>query len=182
MTSVLLLIAGILLLLFFWAGRQWLELPGDLESPLDISSYAVRLPPRTLFSRCLSTEDVAFVNSLASPPVLRLLLHERRRLALHWLRLTRREAARLFSLHLRAVRHAIDLRPITEVRLLLQVSLFFILYETMVGMLRLYGPFRTRAFVRTVQRLADLLSALGGRIAETVAPVPVQTMRVAGNS
>jgi hypothetical protein len=138
-------------------------LPGDAE-------YLVRLPERGLLDRCLSPEDVEFVAVLNSPPLLRLLLHERRRLALAWLHQTRREAARLYRLHVRSVRHAAGLRPAAEVRLVFAVGLFTVVYALMVGTVWLYGPFRTRAFLHSLKVLAGVLLNLGGRIADTISP------------
>ncbi|HEY1241131.1 MAG TPA: hypothetical protein VGF16_11270 [Bryobacteraceae bacterium] len=114
---------------------------------------------------------MAFIAGLRSPAVLQLLLRERRRLALEWLRLTRREARRLLRLHLRSVRHSADLRPATEARLLLHFGMFVVVYEILVAMVRLYGPVRTQSFVRSVQRLADVLSSASGQIAKAASPV-----------
>jgi len=138
-------------------------LPGDAE-------YLVRLPERGLLDRCLAPEDVEFVAFLNSPPLLRLLLHERRRLALAWLHQTRREAARLYRLHIRSVRHAAGLRPAAEARLISAVGLFTIIYVLIVGTVWLYGPFRTRAFLHSLKVLAGVLLNLGGRIADSISP------------
>jgi len=160
---------GAALLFLFWlaGGRR------DPGSPVpdDLSSeYLVRLPPRGLLARCLAVEDVEYAATLRSPVVLRLLLRERRRLALGWLRQTRREASRLFRLHIRMARHAPDLRPVAELKLFCQVGVFFLLYQVLAGTVHLYGPFRARTFVNSVQSLADVLAHLGGRIAETIVP------------
>lgn len=178
--GIILGIAAALLVLLWLTGRRRLpELPGlEGNAPGD-SEYLVRLPPPGLLGRCLSAEDVAFAASLESPPVLRLLLRERRRLALLWLRMTKQEARRLFGLHVRAVRHATDLRPAREAYLLIQFGLFLMVYEIIVGLVAMYGPFRTQALVRSIQRLAGVLSGLGSRIAAAAGPVPAASMRPA---
>ena len=170
---------GAALLLLLWlAGRRSYAAstaPDDLYS-----EYLVRLPPRGLLGRCLALEDVEYAVALGSPEVLRLLLRERRRLALGWLRQTRREASRLFRLHIRMARHASVLRPGAELRLFLQFGVFFLLYQVLAGTVRLYGPFRARTFVNSVQSLADLLGRLGARIAENIVPtaeVPIASTR-----
>jgi hypothetical protein len=142
----------------------------------DPSEYLVRLPKRALLDRCLSPEDVEFAAMLRSPALLRLLVYERRRLALAWLRQTRREAVRLFRLHVRTVRHASGLRPLAEAKLFSAVGLFLIVHGVMVGSVCLYGPFRTRRFLESLRLLADLLSRLGGRIAESIGPGLVPQM------
>jgi hypothetical protein len=142
----------------------------------DASEYLVRLPKRALLDRCLSAEDVEFAAMLRSPALLHLLVYERRRLALAWLRQTRREAVRLFRLHVRTVRHASGLRPGAEAKLFSAVGLFLIVHGVMVGSVCLYGPFRTRRFLESVRLLADILSRLGGRIAESIGPGLVPQM------
>ena len=182
MTNLLIIfgVAGCLILLLWLAGRRRSSEAGSPGGGVpDDSEYVVRLPPPGLLGRCLSAEDVAFAASVGSRPVLRLLMQERRRLALLWLRLTRQEARRLYELHGRAVRHAADLRPMTEAKLLVEMTLFLIVYEVLAGLVALYGPVRTRALVRSIQGLAGVLSGLGGRIAEAALPVPAPSARAA---
>jgi hypothetical protein len=171
---------GAALLLLVWlAGRRRSEVASIASEDLS-SEYLVRLPPSGLLARCLAVEDVEFATALRSPEVLRLLLRERRRLALGWLRQTRREAARLFRLHIRMARNAPDLRPAAELKLIFQLGVFFLLYQILASVVRLYGPFRTRTFVNSVQALADVLAHLGGRIAENIVPMaelPVAPVR-----
>jgi hypothetical protein len=40
----------------------------------------------------------------------------------------------------------------------------------MVGSVCLYGPLRTRRFLESLRVLADILSRLGGRIADSIGP------------
>src|SRR5579859_4722309 len=98
MNSVIFLIIGVLVLILMWAGSR--RRSESTDAP-DVAEYRVQLPSGSWLARCLSEEDVRFVASLGSASVSRLLRRERRRLALQWLRLTRREATRLFGLHVR---------------------------------------------------------------------------------
>lgn len=172
MNWVLVLAIGFVLLLLLWAAGRTRSVPfeGSAGKALDPAEHLIRLPPHALLGRCFSVEDVEFAASLRSPVLLRVLLRERRRFALEWLWQTRLEAGRLFRLHVRTVRHAADLRPAREVALLFQAALFLIVYQMLVLTVRLYGPFRTRRFVRAVHGLAGLLTVLGGRIAAAAAP------------
>lgn len=164
-------VAFALLLLLWAAGRKRSAPPGHSGGAApDPAEYLVRLPPHALLNRCLSVEDAEFAASLGSPAVLRLLLRERRRFALEWLRQTRSEAARLLRLHVRTVRHAPDLRPVREASLLFQAGLFLAVYEMLVLTVWLYGPFRTRRFVHAVHGLAGVLTVLGTRIAAGAIP------------
>jgi hypothetical protein len=149
-------------------GRQ--EQPGDLlDMPVSLD-YQVRLPGRFLLARCLSSEDLEFVTERKSSQLLHLFVRERRRLAVGWLRQIRREASRLYRLHVRSVRYAADLRPAAEAKLLLAVILFSVVYGAMLLAVELYGPFRTKRFLQSVQSMADVLVQLGGRIAASIAP------------
>src|SRR5690242_16523879 len=110
MNSVIFLGLGIGLLILLWAAvRRSGEPSMRSAAALETSEYLVQLPPSGLLGRCFSEQDVQFVASLGSRRVSRLLLRERRRLALEWLRATRRETRRLFGLHVRTVRFAADL-------------------------------------------------------------------------
>ena len=179
MNSLIFLSAGLVLLILLWvAGRRRNSDSAGVSGAVpDASEYLVQLPPGSLMARCLSEEDVSFIESLASAGVCRLFLSERRRLALQWLRLTRREATRLFGLHVRTARYAPDLQPLTEGKLVVQFAAFWLIYEVLVGLVRLYGPFRTQSYVGSIQSLAELLSGLGGRIAASIGPAPVRRLQ-----
>ena len=177
MNSTILIGIGILLFILLWLGRRRLESSGGVP---DESEYFVQAPPRALFGRCLSDEDMVFVASLGSTAVSQLLVRERRRLALEWLRRARREAARLFGLHARAARHAPDLRPAAELKLMVQFGSFLLVYGILMGSVRLYGPVQAQSYLRSVRNLAGVLGGLGSRIAESVRPVTLSRIRVRG--
>jgi hypothetical protein len=169
---------AIALLVFLWVALQrgTDDGSGAIGKLPDAPECLVRLPKRALLDQCLSAEDVEFAATFASPALLRLLVGERRRLALAWLRETRREAARLFRLHVRTVRHSRGLRPASELKLFSAVGLFLISYGVMVASVCLYGPLRTRRFLESLRILADIVSRLGGRIAESASPALVPQM------
>ncbi len=167
MTGLMILIGLVMaLLLLFWAAGRGRA--ANLGANRTEEESPVRLPPKALLGRCLSIEDVEFAAQLGCPRIVRLLLRERRRLALKWLRQSRREAGRLLRQHVRAARHARDLRPAAEVRLWFHAGLFLMVYEVLMTAVRLYGPFRTRAFVRSVFAMAGVLANLGDRIAGAI--------------
>ena len=174
---IILSVVALVILVLLWAGERGNDVFGFRPRESDNAEYLVRLPRPALLRRFLSVEDVAFAARLQSPMVLRLLLGERRRLALEWLRITRREAGRLYRRHVRAARHATDLRPGVEAQLLAQICVFWILYELMCVLVRCYGPFRTQVFLRSMQALGRFLSGLSGHIADTAAPELASTPR-----
>ncbi len=134
------------------------------------SEMVVRLPQRSLLHQCLSAQDLELVRMRQSPALLRLFLRERRRLAITWLRQTRREAHRLIRLHVHSVRYAADLRPVAEVKLFLAVSLFLLVYAVTVSVVWGYGPLRTRRSLQSIQALAGILGGLADRIVTAIVP------------
>jgi hypothetical protein len=134
------------------------------------SEMVVRLPQRFLLNQCLSAQDLELVRLRHSPALLRLFLHERRRLAVRWLRQTRREAHRLVRLHVHSVRYAADLRPVAEVKLFLAVGLFLLVYAATLTVVWWYGPLRTRRSLQSIQALAGILGRLADRIVAAIVP------------
>jgi hypothetical protein len=172
MTNLVLIVGvcAVLVYILLRLLRRDKEVDMTIGNVAEIGAPVARLPRRSLLDLCLSAEDVEFVESKKSRGLLRMFLRERRRLALAWLRDTRREAKRLYSLHVTAVRHATDLRPAAEVKLLVAVGLFTLVYGAMMASVGFYGPFRTRRFLSSLHIMADVLTDLGGRIAESIAP------------
>ena len=176
-SGIFITIALVLLILLWARGRRRSSAFVRSRFAPEAAEYLVQLPPRDLLERCFSEDDVRFVAGLGAPEVLRLLLRERRRLALEWLRLTGREARRLLGLHVRTVRFAADLRPATEFQLLARAGAFLFTYELLMILVRWYGPLRAQAYVRSIQGLGSVLAALGSGIARSMPTTP--TVRIA---
>jgi hypothetical protein len=154
-------LVGLLSLMWRHGSYEEIDRAGDIPEG---SEYVVRLPKSSLFHRCLSAEDLEFVRLRKSPALLRLFLHERRRLAMAWLRETKREARRLVRLHVRSVRFAADLRPAAEARLFLAVALFSLVYAALLAAVWWYGLLRTRRSLQSIRALAGILARLAERI------------------
>jgi hypothetical protein len=181
MNFILIISISLALLFFLWlvARRSASDSAAQLDHPSD-SEYLVRLPPRALLDRFLSADDVEYAATLNSPALLRLVVRERRRLAMAWLRQTRREAGRLFRLHHRMVRQAEGLRPAAEMKLVLVAGSFLVVSAVMMAAVELYGPLRTRRFLESVRKLAEILSKLGDRIAEGIGAGMVPQLHAKG--
>jgi hypothetical protein len=171
---------ALLWLLFLMLRRSRAEIGRMALSPGG-SEYEVRLPARNLLDECLSMEDLEFVRRRKSRALTGLFLKERRRLAALWLRETRREAHRLFRLHLNSVRFAADLRPAAEARLLFAVAVFFLVYGALITAVWFYGPLQTRQFLHSTHALARILARLTDRIARAIGPVAVPRMSAAAD-
>ncbi len=161
---------ALLFLLFVAWRRETRPDSGWSGSSPDRFDTQIQLPNRALLERCLAAEDVQFALMMQSPALLRLLLWERRRLALEWLRATRRETLRVYRLHVRRVQHASGLRPAAEMKLMAAVALFLLCGGLMMLSVSLYGPLRTQGFLESLRRMARILSSLGARIADSSAP------------
>jgi hypothetical protein len=142
--------------------------------------YSVRLPRRALLDQCLSAGDLDYVRLRNSPALLRLFLQERRRLAVAWLRQTRREAHRLLRLHVSSVRFAADLRPAAELKLWFAVGLFSLVYAAMLAAVWWYGPLNTRRSLQSIQALSGILARLVDRIVASIIPANLPAMPAAG--
>lgn len=182
MNFIFVIAIGLALLFFFWVASR--RNTSDIAAPYggspDASEYMVHLPSRALLDRFLSAEDVEYAATLNSSALVRLVVRERRRLATVWLRQNGREAGRLFRLHLRMVRQAEGLRPTAEVKLVFAVGSFFFVYAVMMAAVGLYGTLRTRRFLESLQTLANVLSNLGGRIAEGIGSSMVPQLDAGG--
>lgn len=130
----------------------------------DESAEAPGLPSRAVMDRILAVDDAAFIASLHDRRIQRVFLSERRRLALAWVRQMRREAGRLRRTHVQGVRETGDLRPVMEVRIAGEFALFVLLCAILMMLVRLWGPFRTRATVRLLHMGVGALAVLGNRI------------------
>ena len=176
-TAVILAIAVVLLALIaraFIGSRD----SAQVSSGSGADEFLVRLPPTALLARCISVDDVTYISSLRSPALSHLLFSERRRLALMWLRQTRREAGRLYRLHLRSSAQAADLRPVAELGLLFHFASFRFVYQILISAVWFYGPVRTQAFVRSIRALADILATHVERIARSVTSAQGPELRV----
>jgi hypothetical protein len=142
--------ALLLLLVLSWRGDSELELE-EPDSPSDPAVMRQIIAPR----------DMAYVASLGMPKIQRFFVRERRRLALDWLRASRKEACRLLYAHAEAAKRSRDIRPMMEIRIACLFASFFLLYLAMAGLVRLFGPFRTPALLRSGEYLFTSLESLG---------------------
>jgi hypothetical protein len=130
---------------------------GGLQAPANVA-------PAMLMDRIFAEDDLTFVTAQSVGPIRRQFLQDRRRIAMSWLNLTRREAIRILRQHLATVRTNLSLRPLVELQLLAHPLLFFAVYALLWTIVGTYGAFWARGFVRNTINLAGRLSTLGSRI------------------
>lgn len=177
------IVAGVLLLgiLAYWAFRRPWPASESRSSPADASkALRLELPPADLIERVLDPRDLAFVREESSAETVRLFEQERRALVISWLRHTRRHVEHLMSYHARAVRQSADLRPTLEIKLGLHYVRFLVVYELILGLSYIRGPFRIRPMMRYVVGVTTQLHGasdklLGGAQFSTRASAPPPT-------
>jgi hypothetical protein len=147
--------AGLILLILLRISLWRSEEEDELRKP----------PSRALMQRVLAREDLEYARQLGSPRLLRLLLRERRRLALGWIDGSRREAVRIFRDHFRMSRHYSSLRPQAELALTANFMMFLMVCDVLRLLVWALGPFRTRHVFACVRSLSEVLAGLGEAMA-----------------
>jgi hypothetical protein len=124
----------------------------------------LELPSHALGERIFASQDWDFISANASREIQRTFLHERKSLAMSWLRQTRTNVGRVMEFHRKAVRGCVRLNPSLELRLALNYIVFLLTYEVLCALILLRGPFWVRELVRYTNGIADQMSYLSGHI------------------
>ena len=107
-----------------------------------------------VIKRIFSVEDAEFVARYATPDVKCSFFSERKKLALHWFRRTRKQVARLMDLHLRLAAYTYDPSPGFELRLTAKYLTFVALSNIVLLVLWLLGPFKAARSISYAIRTA----------------------------
>lgn len=112
--------------------------------------------------RIFATDDIEFISESAGPDVQRLLVKERKRLAMRWLRSTQKRAAHLMSLHLKLASYTYDPSSKFEFNLTVRYLCFVVAANGLLVALWLFGPFQVSKIasytMRSVEHFSSLLS------------------------
>ncbi len=163
MSQLLLFLAIAILflaLLLFWSlrtGRSAASGRSVMEAQEVLAALELELSPRALAERIFSTQDWDFVSSQTPTEIRGAFLLERRKVALSWLRHTRKQAARLMNFHRRAVRGNINISPIVEIKLAANYLVFLVIYAVLAGLISMGGPIRARRLAGSVTGQAEQL-------------------------
>jgi hypothetical protein len=104
--------------------------------------------------RIFSVEDANFIEVSATPIVRRSFLKERKQLALRWFRKTRKQVAQLMDLHLRLASYTYDPNPRFELRLTVTYLAFVAVFNVVLLLLWLLGPFKASRGISYAIRMA----------------------------
>ena len=97
-----------------------------------------------LLDRIANEPDMVFVRSEGNRNLMALFYYERRTVTILWLRRVRQQVKRLMSFHVKLARSSAKLGPVVELRLAYQYLVFLSIYNVLLAMVWLRGPFRTR--------------------------------------
>ena len=153
--------------LLFWAlrtKRSAVSSSSLAETWEALAVLELEIPPRALAERIFSTRDWDLISSQTSVGMQREFLQERRVVALSWLRQTRKRATRLMDFHRRAVRRNINLDPAVEIKLAANYVVFVFVYEMLVGLIWLGGPFHARTMADYAIGVAERLWSISGQL------------------
>jgi hypothetical protein len=160
--TVLVLISVLGIFIVFLAVRLVLQSGTGRERPsVTADEYANALRAlesvfieTAIIKRIFSADDAEFIERSASPVGRQLFLRERKTLALHWFRKTRKQVARLMDLHLRLASYTYDPNPGFELRLTAKYFTFVVVSNIVLLLLWLLGPFKATRTISYVIRTA----------------------------
>ena len=115
--------------------------------------------------RIFSIEDFKFIARAGKDDARRLFLHERKRLALLWLRNTQKRVAQLMNLHLRLANYTHDPNPGFELQLNAKYGAFVVLSNIVLLFLWVAGPFKaTRTIAYTIRAAGNFCTVFSLRL------------------
>lgn len=130
-----------------------------------------------VIERIFSLEDAEFIERSATPVVKCSFLKERKTLALHWFRKTRKQVAQLMDLHLRLASYTYDPNPGFELRLTAKYFTFVVVSNIVLLLLWLLGPFKaTRTLSYAIRTAGSFCSTFSFRL-ERVNPTRLSSGR-----
>lgn len=133
----------------------------DIRACLQFEALA-----KPFVERIFSEQDWAFISGRTNRETQRLFRMQRRRLAILWLRRTRKQVVQLMTFYRAAVRQKIYVSPAVEIRVVLHHALFVLTYYLLLVTVWLRGPVQARKMVeygvdvtkQLVSRLVRLFS------------------------
>ena len=165
-------LATLLAVLLLYLLAEWLnrtsrdstivELPQDPGEAMARELRAV--PPHALALKIFDPTDRDFVLSIVNREITETFLAERKRLALAWLRATRKALVRFMRLYRLTARDAKELCLGAELKLALDYLSFLVLCDFLIALIWLRGPYSTTRLVRVTTWLAGRLRAAATQI------------------
>jgi hypothetical protein len=163
---------GLLILLLLLGIRQ-----GKNSSGLE---YQANLPmigtieelgpcPQEFVSKIFSETDRTFVSSTGSPELQRLLMSERKQVALAWVRQTSSFVGLVMREHVTSVRSSQDLQVATEAGIVARYAQLMLICGLLSVVIRIAGPFWLRDLALYTQQLSQRTAEVALFLAPEVA-------------
>ena len=114
--------------------------------------------PHEFVARIFSPEDGQFISQTHAPYLKRLFLHERKRVALLWVRQTSRDIQQVMRNHTDTAKQAADIRFRTELSLFLTYVELRLMCETLSLLITTVGPPRLERIAASVHELSQQIS------------------------
>ncbi len=127
--------------------------------------------------RIFAQEDLHFICSQTTRRVQRLFQHERKRLAISWLRHTRQQVKRLMDLHLKLASYTFDPSPAVELALAIDYLSFIAVCHLLLVLLWFRGPFRVRKIADYAIAAAHSLCTVFSSRLENINPARLGLVR-----
>jgi hypothetical protein len=130
-----------------------------------------------VIERIFAVEDAEFIARSAPRDVKRSFFSERKKLAVHWFRKTRKQMAGLMDLHLRLASYTHDPSPGFELRITAKYLTFVAVSNIVLLLLWLLGPFRaTRSVSYAIRAAGSFCTTFSIRL-ERVNPTRLSSSR-----
>jgi len=147
----LILGAGFLCLLYFFAGRAGARAERGADALLEareaLNSLQSGLLPPDLIVRIFARDDLNFITSMESPKIEGVFLRERRRIALQWVAQVRKQVLNLKRFHSGESRRYAQLNPRTEIALAFDFAALLIACRVLQIVFYLRGPYAASGIV-----------------------------------
>lgn len=122
-----------------------------------LDTFDLALPSGDIGKRIFAAEDWDFVCQAGSKDVAKLFLHERRSIAIAWVKTTLRQVSEFLLLHRVAVRSSSRTSLWSEARIFYDYILFWVLCKSTCALIWILGPFRTKHTLELTLPIADRL-------------------------
>lgn len=177
----LILGAGFLVLLYFFAGRKDARPEGGAEVLVQarqaLNSLQTGLLPPELIVRVFAREDLEFVNSVGAPGVEALFLSERKRVALRWVAHVRKQVLSLKHFHSGQSRIYARLDARTEIALAFDFASLLIACRILQIVFYLRGPYAAPKMVQKAVGVAGKVCAVSQRCLAFLGPAKTGPLR-----
>ncbi len=174
--------AGFLFLLYSFWRRDHSGAEGGAQALLDaqsaVSALQGDLLPPELIGRIFAKEDFEFVVSTTPAGIHELFLHERKKIAVSWVRQVRSQIVNLRRFHLGHSRFYARLSLRTELSLALEFSVLLLECRILEALLHFRGPY---AFPRMVGGTVTAAARVCGVSAKSLSFLKIENPSTAGN-